>query len=264
MFGCLSCMPNSPSRRNRSMYGLVAAIGLRVGQLGIAEAAAQHFDGVHLARLAVHGAKHAGKRAGADAIQHLIIAVEEAGARFVLHQPLELILRQQPAAQESLLKRGQRHVRGAELAPHRLQLRIVDDVDVQCALGQLFRGFDIGHGTQLRDCSDVRSARSDFRIPAAWRDIRRARAGSLPDRTSGISYPAATGSTHLAPATKSAAGASCFPPRAPARGPVRGNIHPARLESRRQVAAGRRAILQRERWKLDACGPLMLSPGWWC
>ena len=120
--------------------------GLRVGALRIAEAAAQHLHGVHLAGLVVHCAKHAGKRAGADAIQHLVIAVEEAGPRLGLHQLLELILRQQLAAQESLLKGGQRRGR-AQLAPHGLSCALVDDAHVQSALGQLFRGFDFGHGT---------------------------------------------------------------------------------------------------------------------
>ena len=96
------------------------------------------------------GAKHAGERAGADAVQHLVIAVEEAGPRLALHQLLELILRQKLAAQQSLLEGGERRVGRAQLAPHALKLRMVDDVHVECALGQLFRGLNLGHGTQSR------------------------------------------------------------------------------------------------------------------
>ena len=81
-----------------------------------------------------------------DAIQHLVVAVEEAGA-VAAHQPFELILRQQPAAQNCLLKIAERRGRRAQLAPDRLQLAVVDDVHVECALGQLFGCFDLGHGT---------------------------------------------------------------------------------------------------------------------
>ena len=81
MFGCLSFIPNSPSRRNRSMYGLSALVRLGVHPLRVAQAAAQHLHGEHLARCAVHGTVDAGERAGADAIQHFVVAVEEAGPR---------------------------------------------------------------------------------------------------------------------------------------------------------------------------------------
>ena len=119
MFGCLSFMPNSPSRRNRSMYGLrlLPRLGVRCPS-GLLKLLRSTFTAYILPVVAVHGAKHAGKRAGADAIQHLVVAVEEAGPRLGLHQPFELILRQQLAAQQSLLKRAERRVRRAQLAPH--------------------------------------------------------------------------------------------------------------------------------------------------
>ena len=47
---------------------------------GAAVAAAQHLDGEQLAGVLVRGAEHAGEGAGADAVLHLVVAVEEAGA----------------------------------------------------------------------------------------------------------------------------------------------------------------------------------------
>ena len=166
----------------------VAAAALGVDRRRIAVPAAQHFHGMHVARLAMDGAKHAGERARAHAIQHLVVAVEEAGSRVAAHQPLELILRQQAASQESLLKRRQRYGRGAELAPDALKLRVIDNIDVQRPLGQLFRCFNVGHGTQLRDECRVPPPRQDSQH--GTRDRTRFQVGHTPR------LPTAAG-THL-------------------------------------------------------------------
>ena len=130
------------------MYSLRLLLRFGCVPLGLLRLLRKHLDRVHSAGRAVDGAKHAGKRAGADAIQHLVVAVEEAGARLGAHQPLELILRDELAAQQNLLEIAERRVGRTELAPDALKLRIIDDVDIQRALGQLFRGFNVGHGTQ--------------------------------------------------------------------------------------------------------------------
>ena len=106
--------------------------------------------------LAMDGAKHAGERAGAHAIQHLVVAVEEAGPRVAPHQPLELILRQQATPQERLLERRERDGRRAQLAPDGLwSCSIVDDIDVQRSLGQLFRSFNAGHDGEERGAGSL-------------------------------------------------------------------------------------------------------------
>src|SRR4051794_16480280 len=75
-----------------------------VDSLRIAKVVAKNLDGEHLTRGSVNGAEDAGKGAGADRIEHFVVAVKEAGARLGSHQPLELILGQEPAAEEHLLE----------------------------------------------------------------------------------------------------------------------------------------------------------------
>ena len=96
----------------------------------IAEAGAEHLDGDHLAGGAVDGAEDAGEGAGTDAIEHFVVAVEEAGARFRSHQLFELILREQAAAEEHLLEYVERGAGRSGFVPGGLELRIVDDAYV--------------------------------------------------------------------------------------------------------------------------------------
>jgi hypothetical protein len=101
-----------------------------VDTLRVAEAVAKNLDGEHFASGAVNGAEDAGKGARADSIEHLVVAVEEASARSRAHQFLELILRQQAAAEEDLLEDIERCTRRSGLVPGGLELRIVDDAYV--------------------------------------------------------------------------------------------------------------------------------------
>ena len=103
---------------------------------GAAVAAAQHLDGEQLAGVLVRGAEDAGKGAGADAVLHLVVAVEEAGAE-VLEQPIELVVGQQAAADERLLERLEVDVARAELAPDDLQVLLGEHADVDRPLREL-------------------------------------------------------------------------------------------------------------------------------
>src|SRR5215212_4477775 len=71
-----------------------------VDSLRIAEVVAKNLDGEHLASDAVNGAEDAGEGAGADRIEHFVVAVKKASARLRAHQLLELVLREQAAAEE--------------------------------------------------------------------------------------------------------------------------------------------------------------------
>ena len=71
-----------------------------------------------------------GERAGADQVQHLVVAVEEAGA-LAAQQALGLIVGQQLAAQQQLLKLLARDLAAADLPPNLLQLALVEQVQVE-------------------------------------------------------------------------------------------------------------------------------------
>ena len=79
----------------------------------------------------------AGEGAGADQIQHLVVAVEEAGA-LAAQQALGLIVGQQLAAQQKLLKLLAGELAAADLAPDLLELALVEQVQVEGALSELF------------------------------------------------------------------------------------------------------------------------------
>ena len=116
--------------------------------------APQHLDGEQLAGHAMRGAKHPSKRPGADAVLDLVVAEEEAGL-VTFDQPVQLIVRQQPAPHQRLLERLVLDVARAELAPHAVEFMLGEDVDVDRPLGQLFRRECLGHRAQRATCNSM-------------------------------------------------------------------------------------------------------------
>ena len=76
--------------------------------------AAEHLKGHDLAGRAVTGAIDAGKRAGANEVQHFVLAIEETST-LAPQQPFGLIVGQQLAAQQQLLKLVARQLAAADL-----------------------------------------------------------------------------------------------------------------------------------------------------
>ena len=193
----------------------------------IAEAAAKHLDGEHLAGGAVDGAEDAGEGAGADAVEHFVVAVKEAGARFASHQLFELILRQAGrggGAPAGIRRAGRRSIRPRSRRPgaaHRRRRlrptraepvvpRFLSRASEQGALGRgqrsEVRGENSNDSSLHTLCSmlsrirfiinDASGSRCElavvavvfsFRVLRGGRGIRRVRGGWLRRRTSGTS-----------------------------------------------------------------------------
>ena len=81
----------------------------------------------------------AGERAAADEIEDLVVAEEETGP-LALREPFDLVVGQELAADEQLEELVDRDVVAAQLAPDLLQLPLVDQSEVERALGELFGG----------------------------------------------------------------------------------------------------------------------------
>ena len=98
----------------------------------------QHFHGDHLLGLRMDGAEHAGERAGADHVQHPVVPVEKALA--VPFQDLvQLKVGQERLVQQTVGEHLQFDVPGADLAPHALQLTLVQQAEIEDPLRQVIR-----------------------------------------------------------------------------------------------------------------------------
>ena len=126
-----------------------------------AVAGPQDLDRDELAGDLVRGAEHAGEGAGAHAVLDLVVAVEEAGAE-ILDQAVELVVGQQPAADEGLLEGFDFDVARAVLAPDDLEVLIGQRTDVDGALGELL-------------CRESGSHRAQSQTPCSWESDDRLR-----------------------------------------------------------------------------------------
>ena len=90
---------------------------------------------------------NAGKGSGADQIQDLVVAVEIAG-RFAAFEQLGLVVGEQLSAQQQLLEFLARNLARANLAPDLLKLALVNEVQVEGALSDLFSR-QLDHGEPL-------------------------------------------------------------------------------------------------------------------
>ena len=120
--------PSSPSRTNWLVLDRV-----------LAETLPQHLDRHDLAGLAMDGAIHPREGAAADEVEDLVVAEEEAGP-FALHEPVDLVVGQDLAADQQLEELVDRDVVAAQFAPNLLQLPLVDQPEIERALRELFGG----------------------------------------------------------------------------------------------------------------------------
>src|SRR5439155_19763954 len=104
----------------------------------VAKALAERLDAEHASAAGVDRAIDAGKRAGADEIEDLVIAVKVA-ALFALQQSIELIVGQQLLAQQHAGDLVERNFAGAKIGPQRLNLTSIENASVADPLKQLVR-----------------------------------------------------------------------------------------------------------------------------
>ena len=124
---------------------------------------AKHLDGTNLAGVAMRRAVDPGERAAADQVEDFEVAVEETGP-IAAHQAFGLVIGQQFASFEQLAKLVARHLAAADRTPNFLELTLIEQIEVEHTLGDLF-GRQLDHGTRFPGI-EIKTPESQSAAPA--------------------------------------------------------------------------------------------------